>query len=616
MLTRLADPESYRPQWAATDREMWDRVPEATRDFWIARAERYREFSWPPLAPLYADFQTTGNRQRFEAVYHRRRQVATTFVLAEALEHRGRFLEPLADAIARISDEPSWVLPAHEQHTIDLFSAETANLFAWVLYLFRADASFARSAVAMRAAEELRRRVLEPYLGRDDFWWMALEGQKPNNWTTWCTSNCLGTALLVETDERQRAPAVTKACRSLDRFVEAYAEDGGCDEGPMYWNFAAGCLFDSLEMLHQASGGAFDLFGDPAIHNLGAYITKVHVDDIRFVNFADSPPQVPVDGALLYRFGIRVGDESMRALGAHLYRLLNRFDPEDTLRLKMYRSLATLGCPPPADSPSPIPPRATYLPRLQVAVAREHARSGDGLLLAAKGGHNDELHNHNDVGNVIAHLDGVPILIDVGMKQYAKDTFSDRRYQIWAMRSDYHNVPLINGCVQLHGPGAGGLDAIFSDGETAVSFGVDLAAAYPAQAGLVRWRRSSVLDRAAKTIHLHDEFRFHRGDNRYEQRFMTACPPRAIDGQVVLDVAPDRSVALRVTPPPDRITLHAFALDDRQLQLAWGDTLYQIRLHFERVAVEGQCDIVLSPRAGRLSDGVISEVPYERASLP
>ena len=135
---------------------------------------------------------------------------------------------------------------------------------------------------------------------------------------------------------------MTKACRSLDRFVEAYAEDGGCDEGPMYWNFAAGCLFDSLEMLHEASGGAFDLFGDRAIHNLGAYIAKVHVHDLRFVNFADSPPEVPVDGALLYRFGTRVGDASMRALGAHLYRLLDRFDPEDTLRLKMYRTLATL----------------------------------------------------------------------------------------------------------------------------------------------------------------------------------------------------------------------------------------------------------------------------------
>jgi len=616
MLDRLADPKSYRPKWAATDREMWNRVPESTRDFWIARAERYREFSWPSLEPLYADFQTTGNRQRFEAVYHRRRQVATTFVLAEALEHSGRFVEPLIEAIVRISDEPTWVLPAHEQHTIDLFAAETANLFAWVLYLFRSDAAFTRSDVALRAAEEIRSRVLEPYLALDDVWWMALEGQKPGNWTTWCTSNCLGTALLVETDARRRAIAVTKACRSLDRFVEAYAEDGGCDEGPMYWNFAAGCLFDSLEMLHEASGGTFDLFGDPAIHNLGAYITKVHVHDLRFVNFADSPPEVPVDGALLYRFGTRVGDASMRALGAHLYRLLDRFDPEDTLRLKMYRTLATLACPPLGEPSSPSPPRASYLPRLQVAVAREHVRTGDGLLLAAKGGHNDELHNHNDVGNLIVHLDGAPVLIDVGMKQYARDTFSDRRYDIWAMRSDYHNVPLINGCVQKHGREASGLDATFSEDDAAVSFGVDIASAYPADAGLTRWRRDSVLDRDASTIHLHDEFCFNRGDNRYEQRFMTVCPPRIVDGDVVLDIAPERAVVLQVTPRPDRISLHAFALEDGQLQRVWGETLYQIRLHFERVVAEGQCNIVLGPLEGGRSDVIRSEVALERERLP
>jgi hypothetical protein len=616
MLARLANPESYRPRWAAADRELWNRVPESTRDFWIARGERYREFSWPSLEPLYADFETTGNRQRFEAVYHRRRQVATTFVLAEALEHRGRFLEPLADAIARIADEPTWVLPAHDQHAIDLFSAETANLFAWVLYLFRSDASFAKSDVAARAADEIRSRVLEPYLARDDVWWMALDGHKPGNWTTWCTSNCLGAVLLVETDVRRRAMAVTKACRSLDRFVEAYAEDGGCDEGPMYWNFAAGCLFDSLEMLHQASGGAFDLFGDPAIHNLGAYIAKVHVHDLRFVNFADSPPEVPVDGALLYRFGMRVGDASMRALGAHLYRLLDRYDPEDTLRLKIYRTLATLACPPLGESSSPTPPRATYLQQLQVAVVREHARTGDGLLLAAKGGHNDELHNHNDVGNVIAHLDGDPLLIDVGMKQYAKETFSDQRYQIWAMRSDYHNVPLINGCVQRHGPEAGGIDARFNEDDAAASFGVDIAPAYPVEAGLIRWRRSSALDRHARTIHIHDEFGFNRKDNRYEQRFMTVCPPHIVDGDVVLGIAPDRSVVLQVTPRPDRISLHAFALEDGHLQKVWGDTLYQIRFHFERVENEGRCDIALSPHAGRLSHVITSEVALERERLP
>jgi hypothetical protein len=618
MLDRLADPESYRPKWAASDREMWNRVPDSVRDFWVARAERYRNFPWPPLEPLYADFQTTGNRQRFEAVYHRRRQVITTFVLAEALEHHGRFIEALLDAIVRVADEPTWVLPAHEQHAIDLFSAETANLFAWVLYLFRTEPALARSAVAVRAAAELRARVIEPYLSRDDFWWMALDGQTPGNWTTWCTSNCLGAVLLIETDKSRRAAAVAKACRSLDRFVEAYAEDGGCDEGPMYWNFAAGCLFDSLEMLHEASGGAVDLFGDPAIRRLGAYITKVHVHDLRFVNFADSPPEVPVDGALLYRFGTRVGDASMRALGAHLYRLLDRFDPEDTLRLKIYRTLATLAeCPSLRDVPGPTStPRASYLPRLQLAVAREHPRAGDGLLLAAKGGHNGELHNHNDVGTVTAHLDGRPVLIDVGMKQYAKDTFTDRRYEIWAMRSDYHNVPLVNGCVQMHGADSGARDATFIEGDDEVTFGVDIAEAYPAAAGLVRWQRTSVLSRNEATIHVRDEFCFNRSDNRYEQRFMTASPPRVVDGEVVLEIASDRSAVLRSTPRPDRITLHAFALRDSHLQRAWGDTLYQIRLHFERVAAQGRCDVSLVARNGRREDASRSDVAYEWEALP
>ena len=259
-----------------------------------------------------------------------------------------------------------------------------------------------------------------------------------------------------------------------------------------------------------------------------------------------------------------------------------------------------------------MPPRATYLPQLQVAVARERARSGDGLLLAVKGGHNDEQHNHNDVGNVTVHLDGRPVLIDVGMKQYARDTFSDRRYDIWAMRSDYHNVPLINGCVQRHGPEATGLDATFSEDDAAVSFAVDIASAYPAEAGLTRWRRRSVLDRDARTIHLHDEFCFTRGDNRYEQRFMTVYPPRVAGGDVVLDIAPDRAVVLHVTPRPDRITLHAFALDDGHLRRVWGDTLYQIRLHLERVANEGRCDIRLVVQAGADDGEAQSDVPLER----
>src|SRR5688572_17743381 len=86
----LAAAGSYRPSWKASDRGFWNGVPSPVRDYWIARGERYREFEWPSLEPMYSDYERTGNRQRFEAVYHKRRQVLTTLLLAEAFEHQGR----------------------------------------------------------------------------------------------------------------------------------------------------------------------------------------------------------------------------------------------------------------------------------------------------------------------------------------------------------------------------------------------------------------------------------------------------------------------------------------------------------------------------------------------
>ena len=51
---------------------------------------------------------------------------------------------------------------------------------------------------------------------------------------------------------------------------------------------------------------------------------------------------------------------------------------------------------------------------IQVMAAREKGGSPEGLYLAAKGGHNAESHNHNDVGSCIMFVDGLPGIIDVG----------------------------------------------------------------------------------------------------------------------------------------------------------------------------------------------------------
>src|SRR5690606_10513971 len=96
-------------------------------------------------------------------------------------------------------------------------------------------------------------------------------------------------------------------------------------------------------------------------------------------------------------------------------------------------------------------PRDVWFPDLQVMIARDKAGSADGFFVAAKGGHNQESHNHNDIGNYIVYYDGLPLLIDVGSGTYTKRTFSAERYDIWFNCSDYHNVPTISGVRQQAG---------------------------------------------------------------------------------------------------------------------------------------------------------------------
>lgn len=609
----------YRPGLTRHDRQLWNQA-DSVRQYWISRGERYLTFPWPELTPqMYREFGQTGRRGGFESKYLRRRQIVCTLVLAEGFENQGRFLPRLVETISDLCNEPTWVLPAHEGDSIDIFSTETANLLAWVLYLFGDTRPFIESSVIERVRAEIEARVLRPYLSRDDCWWMALHGEAPSNWTTWCTSNCLGTVLLLEDDLERRWQALEKACRSLDRFLAVYAEDGGCDEGPMYWNFAAGCLFDSLEMLYDASQGAFDLFSHPAVRNIGRFICKVHVHDLHFVNFADSLPRVPVDAPLMYRYGKRIGDTHMQALAAHLHRLLDKYDVEETLRLKLYRALATL--PDTATLDELAGPdtaaRESYLPKLEVMIAREEERPGHGFVLAAQGGRNTGGHNHNDVGNFVVYLDGQPVLIDVGVKEYSKDSFSDRRYDIWAMQSTYHNVPVINGCSQAHGATFGARHPRFEADSHLARFDVDIAAAYPAAAGIARWERSCALLRRENRIRIEDHVEFDREANSYELRFLTSCRPHAGGDGIVMSVDADRQVLLQVSPPAGRTVIYTFSLQDPRLRHVWGDIIYQIRLLFDGVSRTARAVTLIS----RLESPVFepaepTSVAFETIELP
>ena len=454
-------------------------------------------------------------------------------VLAECVEGKGRFLDDIADGIWAICEETFWGVPAHmgaqkrgvglpdvQEPIIELFSAETGALLAWTHYLFGRQIDKVHPLIRERLESEIERRLLSVYRSRQDFGWMGLNNDRPvNNWNPWIHSNLLTCALLMDADPARRAQTVYKILTSLDRFLDSYHDDGGCDEGPGYWNRAGASLFECLDLLHSASNGSVNYFDLPLVRQIGAYIYKVHIAGDWYVNFADAPAKVKPDGSLLYRYGKATGDRDLQAFGAYQYQhsgagleSLGRALPALFQGAEIRK----------AEARDPLV-REAWLDGIQVATARRRAGTTEGFYFAALGGHNAESHNHNDVGNFVVYLNGNPVLIDVGVENYTAKTFSSKRYEIWTMQSAFHNLPTINGVMQAAGRQYEARDVGFHADDAGAEFSADLAAAYPKEAAVEKWRRSVRLDRAANAILVTDRFALRGASGKIEMSLMTPC---------------------------------------------------------------------------------------------
>lgn len=580
-----------------TDRPPREMVTGDFRRQLLAVAEEYRNHAWPALpATLYMDFWRTGNRDRFELAYFQRRQALAILVLAEWLQGEGSFLDHIIDGVWAICEESSWVLPAHHNQfyqakrndplprrneaVIDLFAAETGALLAWILQLLQAPLKQAAPQVLQRIGAELQTRILTPYLERDDFWWMGLQetDRDLGNWVPWTTGNCLRCFLVAAADPQKRMDAVTKGLRSLDVYLGSYSPDGGCDEGPSYWGRSGGSLFECLEMLTILTQGAFDPFPSTLIRAIGQYMCKVHIAGEYFVNFADGSAKAEVEGSLLYCYGKRIQSEPMMQLGAELYQSGGLSGQLRPLTFSLGRLVRTAlwhgeiqGYPTWDKRVS----KFEWMPHLQVLTARESTNE-KGFFLAAKGGHNGENHNHNDVGSFVLFYDGLPVIVDVGVETYTAQTFSSQRYTLWTMQSEYHNLPIINGRGQCPGRGFRAADVCCQDGEGRATLAMDLAPAYPKESGVKNWTRSLTLERAAKSrILLADQYLLDYADS-VQFVFVLAQKPQLKKDSIVLR-AGKKVLLLAYAGPPCTLSSEAISITDARLRPVWGEWLYRLK---------------------------------------
>ncbi len=328
---QLVSQEDWKPYPTAANRPAWDALPADVRRRLIASGEAALQVDWKPLlATRFLEYARIGDRTNYQTDNFGRRNKLVALALAECVEGQSRFVDEIANGVWLICEETYWGVPAHlhlqrsgpglpdaAEPTIDLFAAETAALLAHIDYLLGGAMDSVSPLIRGRIAAEIDRRVLTPNLEREDFGWMGFQIKgRPNNWNPWVNSNWLACVLFIEKDHQRRLEAVAKIMRSLDRFIDPYPVDGGCDEGPGYWMRAAGSIYDCLELLQKATNGQVNFFEEPLIQEMGRFIYRVHIDSNYYINFADSSATVIPEAHLIYLYGQAIGDSDMTAFGA------------------------------------------------------------------------------------------------------------------------------------------------------------------------------------------------------------------------------------------------------------------------------------------------------------
>ena len=601
--------QSWVPFPAYKNRRQWEKIPQNLRDAYVAEGENYLAYQWKYIpVSHYLEFTQSGNRTIMEKPYRKNIHAFEALVLAELVEGKGRFLKDIINGIFYYSEQTYWGNSAHLslqragaglpdvlEPTIDLGVGKVAANLAWTHYFLEEEIDKVNPLILKRLRHEIDKKMLKPYYTRNDFGWMGYTNERVNNWNPWCNYNALNCIMLLEKDSITRSVNVQKSMLSVDEFMNYYKDDGGCEEGPSYWSHAGGKLFDYLELLFKGSQGKIDIYGEELVQNIGKYIYKAYINGEYFVNFADASAKLKSRPGTIYRYGKRINDTVMSGFGAFLARkqhygestfkgkielaLNELFNLDDIIKAKAREPLLGDFC----------------LPDTQIMAARENRGNHEGFYFAAKGGHNAESHNHNDVGTFIHYYDGKPALIDVGVDTYTAKTFSEDRYSIWTMQSSYHNLPTINGMDQKDGQEYKAQNSSYKAEKDSVFYSLDISGAYPKETKVGEWQRAYNLIRGEK-FEISDSFSLVENVGNTYLNFMAALEPNIVKPGDIRLGRKKAGLSLQYNPEMLNPTIENIAIDNNsRLYSVWGKQLYRIRFQVLGRSTEQDLNISIQP---------------------
>jgi hypothetical protein len=589
------------------DRQFWQNLPDQIRKDYIGKAEEYLKYEWPVVkATDYLEYIRSGARH--QEAYAACSNALISLVMGELTEGKGRFIDQIINGVWYYSEQTWWGWSAHlgpqkagtglpdiNDPIVDLGVGEVTSNLSWTLYLFRKEFDKVHPLISQRLQQEIFRKSLDPYFTRDDFGYMGFKGGRPNNWNPWINYNMLYSYLLLETDPAKKVAEVQKVLNSIDKFLNGYSDDGGCDEGPSYWGAAGALLYESLEIMKNATNGKFDVFDDPLVQNIGKYFYKVNIHAPYFINFADADATTGGNGSNVYRYGKAINDPDMQQFGAYLAKMGNWGQKAMGGKIcDQIRNLGLLSEISNAEAKEALV-GDFWFPDTEVAGARDKEGSYMGFFFGAKGGFNAESHNHNDIGSCVMYYNGKPCLIDLGREEYNAKTFSSRRYEIWTMQSGFHNLPVINGVDQKEGKDFKAKNSTYMANAKSATFSTDIAGAYPENARVKSWVRSYTLNRG-KNFVISDKFELTENKKEIKSsNLITCCKVTETKPGLLLFSGDGFNIEMRYNPKVVSAKLEFKEVTDRSLRRYWPNGVTRVILEFSHPGLKGGQEVTFTP---------------------
>lgn len=577
-----------------------DSIPWEMRKSYIDLGEKYIDRPWNTIPlTLFAEYKSNGNRTNFENRFMAMRKKLSCLVMAEIMEHQGRFIGSIIDGVKQLNSEIWWGVPAHyptslpkaDNQVVELFSAETANLVAWTLYMLHDELNEQEPGISEYMKKEIQRRILIPALTNKYTW-----KKSTTNWNPWICSNWLSCILFCEDNRLMQLDGIRQILQCLDIFYDNYPDDGSCDEGIMYWNRSAASFFECLYLLGKATNYQLSLSDDPKLKNMGAFCYNIYVGNRQFANFSDAQPNTPTHPNISLPFGLYTNDSTLQKFALWRALIDNVFETPSILFEAsgnfptLSRELLFLHQYPHIKGIKPEEPhiRDVWLPFLQLFTARDDNDVKKGLYVAAKGGHNGESHNHNDVGNFIVYKDAEPLIIDIGVGTYTAQTFSNKRYELFNCRSAFHNVPTINGCEQKEGKTYRATNLKYKETNEKAYLLFDIAHAYPSNAGVKKWQRTICLNRG-KNVTITEHYKLHNHQNATELNLICCgTAKQTAEGEILIDNGRNTGV---ITFSPNQLSasIEEIVHEDYVIQQSWKrKKLYRIKLTIRSKSLNGE----------------------------